>query len=328
VSKRHHDIPVTHADSSVTIPVVFSGCWSDASHHMMAVFQSGFDVRMEHRSVGRLTDSRQMIIGMRLDDDTPLDLLQRLSHQSALAWFAWNRDDSPHLSLRAYQAGAQAVLPSSFTTDILLATINRLRSTLEREHGIGGGPAMRQQRFDRGQVVIPEQNAVLDVIDGILAVTVIHEDGAEVLLGLCGPGQTLVGHPEDSCSIRLITHTDATLRVRSWDDALQDIELPQLLRTLLQQMEGWAAMQARPHLDQRILGLLSLLAEQFGQEHPEGMLIDVRITHQQLASAVGATRTTITRILRDLKRSGQLLTIGTGGSERFCLPDWEPHQHH
>jgi CRP-like cAMP-binding protein len=326
--KRHHAEPVAQVETSITIPVVFAGCWSDASEHVMAVFHAGYDVRIEHRSVGRLTDSQPKIVGVRLDDETHLDLLQRLSHQSALAWFAWNRGDSPHLSLQAYQAGAQVVLPSSISTDILLATITRLRSALERDHGVGGGPMMHHEKFDRGQVVIPEQNAVLDVIEGVLAVTVIHEDGAEVLLGLCGPDQTLVGHPEDSCSIRLIAHTDVRVRVRSWDDALNDMELPQLLRARLQQMEGWAAMQARPHLDQRLLGLLSLLAEQFGQEHPEGMLIDVRITHQQLASAVGATRTTITRSLRDLKRAGQLLTIGSGASERFCLPDWEPHRHH
>lgn len=325
--QRSQKRPSSLAEATTSIPVVFSGSWAEASKHILSIFDAGYDVRMEHRSVGRLTDSRPMIVGMRLDEDAPLDLLQRLSHQSALAWFGWNRDDSPHLALRAYQAGAQAVLPSSFTTEILLATISRLRSTLEREHGIGGGPATRHQRFDRGQVVIPEQNSVLEVVDGVLTVTVIHEDGAEVLLGLCGPGQTLVGHPEDSCSIRLVTHTDATLRVRSWDDAQQDIELPQQLRARLQQMEAWAAMQARPHLDQRILGLLSLLAEQFGIQRPDGMVIDLRITHQQLASAVGATRTTVTRILRDLKRSRQLATDGSGSSERFLLLDWEPHRH-
>ncbi len=325
--QRSQAISSAHAESTITIPVVFSGSWSEAHGHILSVFEAGYDVRMEHRSVGRLTDSRPLIVGMRLDEDAPLGVLQRLAHQSALSWFAWNRDDSPHLALQAYQAGAQAVLPSSFTTDILMATISRLRSSLEREHGISDGPARRHQRFDRGQVVIPEQNAVLEVQEGVLAVTVIHEDGAEVLLGLCGPGQMLVGHPEDSCSIRLVTHTDATLRVRSWDDALQDIELPQHLRARLQQMEAWAAMQARPHLDQRIMGLLSLLAEQFGVEHADGMMIDVRITHQQLASAVGATRTTVTRLLRDLKRSRQLATSGTGSSERFLLLDWEPHQH-
>jgi CRP-like cAMP-binding protein len=325
--QRPKSIPMSHAEAVSSIPVVFSGSWTEATQHIMSIFNAGYDVRMEHRSVGRLTDARPMIVGMRLDENAPLDLLQRLAHQSALAWFGWNRDDSPHLALQAYQAGAQAVLPSSFTAEILLATIARLRSTLEREHGIGSGPATRHQRFDRGQVVIPEQNSVLEVVDGVLTVTVIHEDGAEVLLGMCGPGQTLVGHPEDSCSIRLITHTDATLRVRSWDDALQDIELPQQLRARLQQMEAWAAMQARPHLDQRILGLLSLLAEQFGVQRSDGMLIDLRITHQQLASAVGATRTTVTRILRDLKRSRQLATDGTGSAERFLMIDWEPHRH-
>jgi CRP-like cAMP-binding protein len=312
-----------------TIPVTFSGNWGDTSRHIMAIFQAGFDVRLEHCSVGRLTDVRPIIVGTTLDEHTSLPVLQRLSHHGSLAWFAWNRDDSPRLALEAYQAGAQSVLPSSFTTEVLLSTINRLHAALERDNGIGSGPshATRQQRYERGQVIIPEQYAVMEVIEGVIAVTVIHEDGAEVLLGLCGPGQTLVGHPEDSCSIRLRSHTATAVRVRSWDEAMQDIELPQQMRVRLQQMEAWAAMQARPHLDQRIMGLLSLLAEQFGRQQNKGMVIDVRITHQQLASAIGATRTTITRLLRDMKRAGQLTTIGSGNSERFCLLDWEQHRH-
>ena len=310
-----------------SIPVVLSGSWSDASEHVMAVFGAGFDVRLEHRPVGRTADARPFVVGVALDDQIPFELLQRLSHRGTIAWFAWNRNDSPGLALQAYQAGAQSVLPSSFTTEILIATVTRLRDALERNSGHSASGISRDQSYVRGQVVIPEQHSVLEVMRGVIAPTVIHEDGAEVLLGLCGPGQMLVGHPEDSCSIRLITHTEATVRVRSWEQAMEDIELPRQLRARLQQMEAWAAMQARPHLDQRIMGLLSLLAEQFGRQDDHGMIIDVRITHQQLASAVGATRTTITRILRDLKRAGLLMTIGTGSTERFCLLDWEPHEH-
>ena len=92
-------------------------------------------------------------------------------------------------------------------------------------------------------------------------------------------------------------------------------------------MEAWAAMQARPHFDQRVLGILSLLAEQFGVTTQEGQVVDVRITHTQLASAVGATRTTITRTLRDLRHQNKLSIIATADGERFCLPQWE-HSHH
>jgi CRP-like cAMP-binding protein len=86
-------------------------------------------------------------------------------------------------------------------------------------------------------------------------------------------------------------------------------------------------MQARPHLDQRVLGILSLLSEQFGMTTPEGQIVDVRITHTQLATAVGATRATITRTLGDLRHQNKLSIINTADGERFCLLQWEPGHH-
>jgi CRP-like cAMP-binding protein len=44
-----------------------------------------------------------------------------------------------------------------------------------------------------------------------------------------------------------------------------------------------------------------------------------RITHAQLASAVGATRATVTRRLGALRRRGLLLSVGSGAGKRLCL---------
>lgn len=84
-------------------------------------------------------------------------------------------------------------------------------------------------------------------------------------------------------------------------------------------MEAWASMQARPNFEQRILGLLELLAEQFGQSHAEGTLIDVRITHGQLATAIGATRSTVTHKLADLREREIVTLVQTRRGERYCL---------
>jgi hypothetical protein len=306
------------------VPVVFVGEWDGVRDQIFSVFSSGFDVRIEHRIPVWLSSDQPLVVGIALDNAIHYPILQKHGH----AWFGWNKNDDANLALCAYQFGAQAVLPSVITSEVMITTIQRLASDLLRGSAIGGNRDHASERsYERGQFVIPDEHAILEVIDGILAVTVIHHDGAEVLLGLCGPGQILVGHPEDNCSIRLVAHTPATIRSRSWVEATRDPDLPLHIRGRLQQMEAWAAMQARPHLDQRILGLLSLLAEQFGIERDGKMIINVRITHQQLAAAVGATRTTVTRILRDLKRSGLITTTGNGNAERYCLLDWQPHRH-
>ena len=168
---------------------------------------------------------------------------------------------------------------------------------------------------------------MLDVQRGIIAQTMVHQDGAEVLLGLFGPQNMVVPHPEDTCYIQLVAHTDVIVRIRPWQVMNTEPDFVDRLRCRLQQMEAWAAMQARPHLDQRVLGILSLLAEQFGEPDENGELVNVRITHMQLASAVGTTRATVTRTLGDLKTQGRLLIVTTTDGERFCLPRWEHGQH-
>jgi CRP-like cAMP-binding protein len=176
------------------------------------------------------------------------------------------------------------------------------------------------QRYYRlGERIVLEPENVLEVIDGVVALTVLHEDGAEVLLGLCGAGQILAGHPEKSGCVELSAQTATTVQVEPWNEAVQRVGFADRLRNRLRSMEAWAAMQARPHIEQRLFGILSLLAEQFGRSTMDGLLIDVPITQAQLASAVGATRTTVSRLLSRRCRKGLIRTVRTGRGERYCL---------
>jgi hypothetical protein len=154
----------------------------------------------------------------------------------------------------------------------------------------------------------------------------IHQDGVEVLLGLSGKGQIVVAHPDDNCHIQIIAHTEAKVKIEPWDVAAEQTDFLAKLRARLQQMEGWAAMQARPSLQQRVLGLLGLLSEQFGLASKQGVLIDVRMTHGQLAAAVGATRTSITRVLSELRAQGRVSTVNKDGEDLFCLVE-QPDRH-
>jgi len=248
--------------------------------------------------------------------------------KSGLPWLAWMGADAFGLSAQAYHEGATAVFPADAGADILYPFIERItrKPVPTAVHPSLEKPAI-VRRYQKGDSIQLAEEEVLEVKEGIVAQTMVHQDGAEVLLGLFGPGNLVVPHPEDACYIRFSALADTSASLRSWNSAVLDEHFPQQLRSRLQQMEAWAAMQARPHLDQRVLGILSLLAEQFGQDCPNGEMLTVRITHSQLASAVGATRATITRTLGDLKLQGRLLILDTENGERFCLPRWEPGHH-
>src|SRR3954471_22813935 len=121
------------------------------------------------------------------------------------------------------------------------------------------------QQYRIGERIELDPDHVLEVLDGVVALMMLHEDGAEVLLGLYGAGQILAGHPEKSGCVELSAQTPATVQVEPWTEAVQRAGFAGRLRDRLRSMEAWAAMQARPHIEQRLFGILSLLAEPFGR---------------------------------------------------------------
>lgn len=181
--------------------------------------------------------------------------------------------------------------------------------------------------YPRGGLIPTTPDLLLHVVEGVVAQMVIHIDGTEVLLGFYGPGQLLVPHPADSCYIHLQAHTDVTLQSLPWAEANRLPDLAERLRSRIRQQEAWAALQARPANEERLLGILSLLAEQFGITTDAGVLLDLRITHQQLAGALGITRPTVTRLLNILRRRRLLSTIGSGNQERFLLHQYSHPTH-
>jgi CRP/FNR family transcriptional regulator len=57
---------------------------------------------------------------------------------------------------------------------------------------------------------------------------------------------------------------------------------------------------------ERIISFLITMCQRFGKQTPEGMLIEVPLRHQDIASSVNATRETTSRELSALERKGLL----------------------
>ncbi|MCW6053341.1 helix-turn-helix domain-containing protein [Lyngbya sp. CCAP 1446/10] len=47
-----------------------------------------------------------------------------------------------------------------------------------------------------------------------------------------------------------------------------------------------------------------LLGKKFGREVAQGLLIDLRLTHQEISEAIGITRITVTRLMARLEEEG------------------------
>lgn len=80
----------------------------------------------------------------------------------------------------------------------------------------------------------------------------------------------------------------------------------QQLSRRLQQTEAILALISQRRVGDRLQQLLLLLKQEIGQVTPNGVRLEVRLTHQQLASLLGTTRVTITRLLGNLRQEGWL----------------------
>ena len=66
----------------------------------------------------------------------------------------------------------------------------------------------------------------------------------------------------------------------------------------------------------RLISLFNDLAKKYGMPVNDGIKIKIRLSHNEIASLVGATRETVTLELNNLKRSGSILMDG----KYFILP--------
>tara|TARA_R100000687_G_scaffold83201_1_gene85116 strand:+ start:1630 stop:2370 length:741 start_codon:yes stop_codon:yes gene_type:complete len=76
-----------------------------------------------------------------------------------------------------------------------------------------------------------------------------------------------------------------------------------LCRKLRMAMEGVSDLMLLP-LAQRLAKRLLALADDYGQAHPEGLLIDLHLPQDELGRLLGASRQSVSKELKALERSG------------------------
>jgi CRP-like cAMP-binding protein len=243
-----------------------------------------------------------------------VDLAASAAQHAETEWIAWNLEDDPDIATAAYEAGARAVLPARVTPAGFARTINAVQPPGQPSSNEGANP----QFYRRGDRLHLPATQVLFVRSGVVAETIDHDDGWESLTGLFGPGRIVL--QTKAAGPVLTAHTDLTAEMRSWTACASDPRFVERVRVELDDAHAWASVRSHPHLEQRLLGLLRLLANSFGAHHPDGTLVDLDLTHEQLAAAVGTTRATLSRHTAALQRRGELRTVKVAGRRRFLLP--------
>ena len=171
-------------------------------------------------------------------------------------------------------------------------------------------------------ILAEEEGATLFILKkGQVKVSIVSEEGREVILSLLGPGSVfgelslLDGKPR---SANVVATEDTDLLMLRRSDFIQLIyKTPQIATALLaelatrlrktdRQIEGLALLDVTSRISET---LLQLATEQ-GTETADGVVIESRPTHQELANMSGTTRETVSRVIKRLEGQGYINCSG------------------
>jgi len=192
---------------------------------------------------------------------------------------------------------------------------------------------LNRRKYPKDGVVFfenEEGDSFFMIVEGRIKVTILGDDGREVILSMLGPGDffgemaLLDNEPrsasaiaaEDSellCLARVDFQGVATKR--SITSALIKV-LTARLRHANHQISTLALLDVYGRVARVILDM----AREEGRRLKDGRIAFRRATHQEIANRIGTTRETVTRMLKDLERQG---LVHVDSKEMIVGPDFE-----
>jgi CRP/FNR family cyclic AMP-dependent transcriptional regulator len=146
-------------------------------------------------------------------------------------------------------------------------------------------------------------------------------DGKEVTVAILGPGDmfgedALFGGIERTtvatCMEETLickAHADDLFALLAGNSALA-LNVAQMLNDRLSDASATIEDLAYAKISDRLVNLFERLAAEHGRQTPEGTYLDLRLTHQEIASIIGSTRETVSLEMNALVRSGQIKQEG------------------
>lgn len=161
-----------------------------------------------------------------------------------------------------------------------------------------------------GSVVPLLENTLWVVNKGMVKFTAVTEHGDALLLGFAGPEEPFGASLSKVQAYEAITLTDCELTCQSLDQIAGSAELAtsmvRAVSSRVRQSEFLLALLGLRRVDDRVRCFLELMAQDYGTVCKSGIRIGVRLTHQDIASALSTTRVTVTRVIGQLKDQGWL----------------------
>ncbi|MFQ5442338.1 MAG: Crp/Fnr family transcriptional regulator [Thermodesulfobacteriota bacterium] len=167
--------------------------------------------------------------------------------------------------------------------------------------------------------------------EGRIKITRITEDGKELTFDILEPGDifgelALAGEEERETSAEALEDSFiCTINRKDFEgfvgkNPALSLRITKWIGSRLRKIENRVENLIFQDVRTRILALFIDLGEKYGKDSPRGRKIDIKLSHQEIANLVGATRETVTLELNNLKKTGEILTEG----KEFVLPSRRP----
>lgn len=204
--------------------------------------------------------------------------------------------ENPHTTLAKYIIKETLAQGKHINNGLTSMSTSALTPTL---------PSMLTQRiFSRREIIPPRQDILWKIDRGAVRTFTWSEQGTLIVLGYWGKGD-IVGHPLSRVQpyqIECLTSVETTmLPTKLWNEAIESMLIH------IQQTEELLSIVHRKPVSLRLWQFLKWLGKKFGRDVEQGQLIDLAITHQEIAEAINTTRVSVTRMLQQFEEEGTLL---------------------
>jgi CRP-like cAMP-binding protein len=164
-------------------------------------------------------------------------------------------------------------------------------------------PQLSGQIFSRHDLIPPKENILWRIERGAVRTVTWSEQGTLITLGYWGIGD-IVGQPLSRIipyQIECLTSVETSIiPPQLWHQTLDSMLLH------IQQSEELLSIIHRKPVSLRLWQFLIWLSQKFGRDVDRGILIDIGVTHQEMAEVINTTRVSVTRMLQQFEEEGRL----------------------
>ena len=163
-----------------------------------------------------------------------------------------------------------------------------------------------QKAFNRRDQLPLRSKTIWKIDQGIVRTFTCNNEGKIITLGFWDKGD-IVGRPLSQLEIYQI---ECLTQVQATEIPPDFSCLHEALRTNIWKGERLLSINNQYKVINRLWNLLDWLASRFGQAIPNGILLNLYLTHQDIAETINTSRVRVTKLLNQLERNGKIERSG------------------